>query len=191
MAAFIGMDGLVQLGGRGERRLAGRSGQRGDADFEAFFDAIWPRGVQMVTRMGLNRQDAEDVVLDAMAVAYDRWAKVRELPYREGWLLKVSSNRALRQLKKTYRRGQSAPVLASSAEEEIAIRVSVREGIAGLPRRQREIIALRYLADMPEDEVAAVLGLNAGTVKQHASRGRAALRIFFEDEETWSDGHAT
>lgn len=193
LAAFAGMDGLgrTDSGDREERRLAGRaSGHRDDRDFEAFFDSTWTRAVALVSRMGLNRQDAEDVVLDAMAVAYDRWGKVRDLPYREGWLLKVTTNRALRQLKKANRRGHSIPGLAVSSEEETAIRISVRDGIAGLPRRQREVIALRYLADMPEDEVAAVLGLNAGTVKQHASRGRAALRISLGDDKTRSDGHA-
>ena len=38
------------------------------------------------------------------------------------------------------------------------------------------MVALRFLADRPEAEVAAVLGCSVGTVKQHASRGLAALR---------------
>jgi RNA polymerase sigma factor (sigma-70 family) len=171
--------------------LAGRaSGQRGDEDFEAFFDATWSRAVRMASRMGLNREDAEDVALDAMAVAYDRWPRVRTLPYREGWVLKVAANKALRRLKRVNRKEHLAPVRATAPDEEIATRLSVRHGIAGLPRRQREVIALRYLADMPEDQVANVLGLDPGTVKQHASRGRAALRMAFRDERTGGDGHA-
>jgi RNA polymerase sigma factor (sigma-70 family) len=166
------------------------SRQRGEEDFEAFFDATWTRAVRMVSRMGLNTQDAEDVALDAMAVVYDRWARVRALPYREGWMFKVAANRALRQLKKGNRKAASVPRRVNPPDEEIATRMSVRGGIAGLPRRQREVIALRYLADMPEDQVAEVLGLDPGTVKQHASRGRAALRIAFRDEEIWNDGHA-
>lgn len=164
----------------------GRGSQRGDADFEAFFDATWTRAIGMASRMGLGRQDAEDVVLDAMAVAYDRWVRVRGLPYREGWLLKVAANRALRQLKKTNRRTPSAQSVPVLMDDEVATRINVRDGIARLPRRQQEVVALRYLADLPEDQVAKVLGLNVGTVKQHASRARAALRNNIDSE---GDGH--
>ena len=50
-----------------------------------------------------------------------------------------------------------------------------------LSRRQREVVAMRYLADLPEAEVAAALGCSVGTVKQHASRGLAALRAALAD----------
>lgn len=167
-----------------------RPGQEGVADFEAFFDATWARALRMVSRMGLSRQDSEDVVLDSMAIAYDRWARVRLLQNREGWFLKVTTNRALRQLRKATRKDVPEPDLHHSPDEGVAVSVSLRNGIAGLPRRQREVITLRYLADMPEHEVAEVLGLNAGTVKQHASRGRAALRDSLGGIEIWSEGHA-
>lgn len=154
-----------------------------------FFDATWARAFRMVRRMGLNAPDAEDVVLDSMAVAYDRWARVRSLPYLEGWLLKVAANKALRQLKKATREPLSGRGVPIPSEDEITTRISVREGIAGLPRRQREVIALRYLADMPEIQVAAVLGLNPGTVKQHAARGRAALRDALDERPSGSAPH--
>ena len=166
------------------------SAQPADAEFEAFFDATWKRVVQMIRRMGLNSQDAEDVALDAMAIVYDRWDRVGPLPYREGWMLKVAAHRALRQLKKANRRAPSGESLPVTPEEDVVTRISVRDGIARLPRRQRDVIALRYLADMPEDQVAEALGLNPGTVKQHASRGRAALRVALGGESTWSEWHA-
>ena len=49
--------------------------------------------------------------------------------------------------------------------------------LRSLSRRQREVVALRYLADLPEADVARALGCSVGTVKQHASRGLAALRV--------------
>lgn len=54
--------------------------------------------------------------------------------------------------------------------------VELVAALRSLPRRQREVVALRYLADLPEAEVAALLGCAPGTVKQHAHRGLAALR---------------
>ena len=113
----------------------------------------------------------------SVTCTYSRWPRVRGLPWRDGWVLKVTGNRALRQLKRN-RRGAHftlSPV-ARLLDEEVTDRLALRSGLAGLSRRQREVITLRHLADMPEAEVAEVLGLEVGTVKQHASRGRAALK---------------
>jgi RNA polymerase sigma factor (sigma-70 family) len=44
-----------------------------------------------------------------------------------------------------------------------------------LPERQREVLALRYYLDLSEAEIAATLGISAGSVKTHAHRGLAAL----------------
>jgi RNA polymerase sigma factor (sigma-70 family) len=156
--------------------LPRRRGSNGDdPEFEAFFAALWARAVAVGTRMGLSREEAEDVALDAMAVAHDRWLRVAALPYRDGWLLKVTANRALRSLKRHAHGALVQPARTPLMEDEIATRMTLRHELAALPRRQRQVVTLRYLADMPEAEVAQVLGLNPGTVKQHASRGRAAL----------------
>ncbi len=50
-----------------------------------------------------------------------------------------------------------------------------------LPRRQREVLALRYYLDFSEREIAETLGISQGAVKSHASRGAAALRDLLED----------
>jgi DNA-directed RNA polymerase specialized sigma24 family protein len=52
----------------------------------------------------------------------------------------------------------------------------VRQALAGLSRRQRAVLVLRYCEDLPEAEVAELLGCSVGTVKTHAHRGMAALR---------------
>jgi RNA polymerase sigma factor (sigma-70 family) len=149
-----------------------------DREFEEFFDGVWPRARAMGVRMGLGREEAEDVALDALAVAYDRWGRVRDLGYRDAWLFKVNANLALRRLKKR-RRPVLAPVAwtsSSSPEDEVTSRLALQGVVAGLPRRQRQVLVLRYLADLPEEDVARALGINIGSVKTHASRGRATLR---------------
>jgi RNA polymerase sigma factor (sigma-70 family) len=147
-----------------------------DMDFDTFFDVVWPRTRVLAARMGLGREEAEDVGLAALAVTYDRWGRVSDLPYREAWTLRVTANLALRALKK--RRMVAVPPVgwAGSPEEEVTSRLALRSMLGGLPRRQRQVVVLRYLADLPESEVAEVLGIDVGSVKQHASRGRVALR---------------
>ena len=161
----------------------------GEDSFEAFFDATWPRCRRLAGRMGLDPGSAEDVALDALAISYDRWKRVEGLEYREAWVLKVASNLALRQLK---RRGRAIPAstasTASTATERPAEeRVDLHRALSRLPRRQREVVFLRYVADLPEAEVAAALGVDVGTVKVHASRGRSALGQLLSNDYRESD----
>ncbi|MGH2684339.1 MAG: SigE family RNA polymerase sigma factor [Actinomycetota bacterium] len=55
--------------------------------------------------------------------------------------------------------------------------------LRSLPARQRECLALRYYLDLSEAEIAAALGISAGSVKTHASRGLAALAKQLEGED--------
>ena len=164
------------------------AGSRQDGEFEEYFAATWGRAVALGVRMGLSRPESEDIALDALAIAYDRWARVRDLPYRDGWVLKVTGHRALRQLRRNSRRAQFAPPPARWLDGDVTDRLALRSGQAALSRRQREVVTLRYLADMPEAEVAEVLGLDVGTVKQHASRARAALRGSLAGLQAGGDG---
>ena len=66
----------------------------------------------------------------------------------------------------------------AQTEDELAL----RQAVATLPKRQREVLALRYFLDMSEQEIAAALGCSPGSVKQHASRGLAALRRTLTDD---------
>ena len=47
--------------------------------------------------------------------------------------------------------------------------------IGALPQRQRQVLVLRYYLDQTEAQIADTLGVSAGSVKKHASRGIAAL----------------
>jgi RNA polymerase sigma factor (sigma-70 family) len=55
------------------------------------------------------------------------------------------------------------------------LRVSVAGAVAGLPRRLREAVVLRFYAGLREAEMAAVLGVPSGTVKSRLARARRHL----------------
>ena len=66
-----------------------------------------------------------------------------------------------------------------SAEDRAVTRAGGAHLVAALgrlPRRQREVLTLRYYADLSEAQIADALGISAGAVKAHAHRGLAALR---------------
>ena len=49
--------------------------------------------------------------------------------------------------------------------------------IAALPKRQRAVLVLRYFCDLPDEEIAEIMGCGTGTVRSHASRALATLRV--------------
>ena len=72
--------------------------------------------------------------------------------------------------------GPGVGVASTVDAGDTALRMDLVELLRGLPRRQREVVVLRYLADRSEQETADALGCSTGTVKQHAHRGLASLR---------------
>ena len=129
-------------------------------------------------RMLGTRDAAEDVAQEAVARAMVRWSRVE--PYAAAWVAKVSANMAIdvirRQRRDRDRPSTGAATAASSADAWASERLDLVAALRRLPRRQREVVVLRYVADLPEAVVAEQLGCSVGTVKQHASRGLHALR---------------
>ena len=61
--------------------------------------------------------------------------------------------------------------MVDSADDATAVRLALGAALRELPEKQRHAVALRYLAGCREDEIAASLGINPGTVKTHLKRG--------------------
>lgn len=143
-------------------------------DFTAVFNELFPRAYRLALRIVGDPTVAQDVAAEALARAYARWAKVADLAWRDGWVLRVTSNLAIDHV----RRRVTAPVVApvASDEDAVALRLALAACLRALPRRQRQAVALHYLAGLTDDEVGLTLGISAGTVKTHIHRGMAALR---------------
>ena len=147
-----------------------------DDDFDAAFDALFAAARRIATRLVGDGAEADDVAAEALARAYARWPKVRDLDYRDAWVMRVTANVALDVLRRA-RRPLPEPVGATIDPADAAVtRLAVGQALRRLPRRQRDVVVLRYLADLSEADVARSLGVSAGSVKQHAHRAVDALR---------------
>ena len=161
-------------------------GGKRDEEFESFFRETFPRAVAVTQRIVESRAAAEDVAAEAMARAYAEWRSIRELAYRQAWVLRVASNLALDAVRR--RKPDLKPAEPANVEETATQRVALAAAIRSLPRRQREIVALRHLAGMSEAETAAALGVAPGTVKAHGHRAMTTLRASLGD---LAEGRAT
>ena len=154
---------------------------RPDDDFEAAFDRLFPRAERLARRILGDETAAEDVAAEALARLCLHWSRLRDVEYIDGWVLRVAANAAIDLTRKRAYRATIVDV--QSDDDAVALRLALTAALRHLARRQREVIALRYLSDLSEAEVAATLGITAGSVKTHTSRGLAALRARLGDDE--------
>jgi RNA polymerase sigma factor (sigma-70 family) len=151
-----------------------------EADFVAAYPELFPKAYRVAYRLLGSREAAEDTAAEALSRAFARWSHVSFLPYRDAWVLRVTTNLALHAL---ARRRPAVPEARSlQIDDAAATRVALAEALKALPKRQRHIIVLRHLAGLPEAEIAVALGISEGTVKTHTKRALATLRRTLHDD---------
>lgn len=126
---------------------------------------------------------AEDLVQAVLAKAYPRWERISTLDQPEAYLRRTLVHEHLRRRRRRWHREVPVPVVtdteataAGDGVEERASQDAAWELLARLPARQRAVLVLRYYEDLPDSEIAAVLGCRAGTVRSQAARALATLR---------------
>lgn len=150
-----------------------------DSDFEERYESMRRSAYRVAYRLLGDRAAAEDVAGEALARAYARWSSVSG--HAEPWVVTVATNLAL---DVGRRRAQAANGRVKLVEEgtvdHVELRLDLQRALRALPRRQRQVVALRFLLDLSEEDTATALALAVGTVKSHASRGLSRLRTTVE-----------
>jgi RNA polymerase sigma-70 factor (ECF subfamily) len=144
---------------------------------EAFYAEDY---VRVATATALDYDDACEAVDEALAVAWregvpsrGRDALVSDVSSRA----RVIARRARRARRREWHAARRLDLAAGAAPDAaaVAVAVDVRSVLATLSRRQRQVVALHYMVDIPVDEVARLLGVSQSTVKTMLARGRAHL----------------
>lgn len=129
---------------------------------------------------------AEDLVQASLVKLYRAWPKLRPAGEPDAYLRRIMVNTHRSWWRARWRRespvGELPEVAVADFADGQVLGARVREALQALPRQQRAALVLRFYADLPEAEVADLLGCTAGTVKSHTHRGLRALReILGED----------
>jgi len=136
-----------------------------------------------------DRSCAEEVVQDAFLALHRQWRRLRDPNAAVAYLNTCVINGSRRRLRQGRRLALVATRIAEPAEDLVSAEVHVvdqdemgrvRHEIRDLPRRQREVLVLRYYLDQSEAQIAVTLGISRGSVKSHASRGLATLAARLE-----------
>jgi RNA polymerase sigma-70 factor (ECF subfamily) len=153
----------------------------------------YPRLVAAVALVTASLPAAEDAVQEGLLRAWERSERGEQIESLASWVVTVALNISRSGLRRIVAerkaRRRLAPTTPVRAEPATADRVDVERAVAALPRRQREVVVLRYFLDMNTREVAQTLHVGEGTVKSSLSRARTALAnaLSVQDLETADD----
>ncbi|MBB4917318.1 SigE family RNA polymerase sigma factor [Streptosporangium saharense] len=145
-----------------------------------------------LTRLALvilgDRESAEDVVQDAFLGLHRRFRGLRDpakaLVYlRSAVLNNARSVLRRRRLPSWFAGTYEPPVWSAESAAMLGDeRRAVMEALRRLPTRQREVLLLRFYADLSEEETAQAMGVGRGTVKSTTHRALGALGRLLEEE---------
>jgi RNA polymerase sigma-70 factor (ECF subfamily) len=167
---------------RPELRLVGAP-----PDFRQVYEALYqPVADYLYRRLG-DRHDTEDSLHDVFLAVYRALGRFRDrgVPLRH-WVFRIASRAASRRLRRrqlelrALQHGLGSRDASTAADLGATTADSLRALLAALPRDLQDAVSLHYLAELPIDDVAAILRVPAGTVKSRLSRARELLRAHLE-----------
>ena len=146
---------------------------------EELYHACYRRLVAQVYAFTTDLTEAQDVVQEAFARALARPRGLADVDNPEAWLRTVAVN----VVRRRWRRRKlldtillrDRPVARFVEPAPGPERADLRDALAAIPSTYRAVVVLHYYADLPVEEIAAVLEVPVGTVKSRLSRARAAL----------------
>ncbi|QDV09847.1 RNA polymerase sigma factor [Planctomycetes bacterium Poly30] len=146
--------------------------------------AVWLRGCAL--RMGYRRESAEDAVQETLLAAQAEAASLGA-----GWLRRTLQRKLGMQLRSERRRAQreaeSARPEAQDLDparrlEQLELQQEIQRAIAQLPRHDREVLALRFVAELSVQEIAESLGQTPNAVSSRLSRALKRLRTILRPD---------
>ncbi|WP_083707162.1 SigE family RNA polymerase sigma factor [Intrasporangium flavum] len=168
-----------------------------DVAVTELYHAHWDRLVRLGWLLLRDQSAAEDVVQDAFVATHRQWASIRDsgrvVAYLQTAVVNgcrsvqrhavVVDRHAAREAGAADVPGRGAVGSAETHAMHAVGRDAMVDALRELPERQREVLVLRYYADLSEAQIARALDISAGAVKTHAHRGLSALRRTIDPTE--------
>ncbi|MFC4115182.1 SigE family RNA polymerase sigma factor [Nonomuraea zeae] len=145
-------------------------------EFEEFYRDSRDACLRAVVVGTGNPHLAEDLVAEAYAQAWSAWRKVRTHPAPRAWVVRTALNTHVSWWRRRRREIALADQDAEGRQQAQGIDPALTAALRRLPRRQREVVALRVFLDLDTETTARTLGIAPGTVTAHLARAVATLR---------------
>jgi RNA polymerase sigma-70 factor (ECF subfamily) len=159
-----------------------------DARLRTFVDEEYRQVVATVELVCGSLATAEDAVQEAMARAWERESRGDQIDRLGAWVTTVALNLARSQMRR-WRSERKARTRLEPLHRDLpdapsarGDALAVRDALRALPRRQREVTALRYYLGLDVAAIAEWLGIGQGTVKAQLFRARQSLADALRDD---------
>ena len=155
-----------------------------EAEYAAYVEQAWGTLVRAAVFLGALPHEAEDLAQTTLVRCYTGWDKVSSADNRDAYVYRVLVNGITRGRRRRWRgevpyQDLPEPPPSDDPAATVSLSQSIRTSLDRLGPEQRQVLVLRYVADLTEAQIATVLGIAPGTVKSRASRAIATLS---EDE---------
>jgi RNA polymerase sigma-70 factor (ECF subfamily) len=162
--------------------------------FDEFFIRYERRVYRFLMSKTSDSQLAEEVANDVMRYAYDKWDDLMFMKRPDRWLFKAATRR-LGRLETRHRRADFLREDPDSFANDLRLvapqdawieeRIDLIIALRSLRPRQRDVVALFYFGDQSVQDIAAIMNVTVGCVKQHLHRGLAHLREDPDVQSLW------
>ena len=172
----------------GERRVRSRRDETAEETRAEHIDVLFRRHYASLLRLAVvmlgSREAAEDAVQEAFVAVYRNWRSLRDPDSAEAYLRSAVLNGCRSWVRRQVTQRAARPLilveeLHESPEDTTVGRDEIGSLVAmmrNLPRRQREVLACRYVLELSIAETAQLLEISEGSVKTHAHRGLQSLQ---------------
>lgn len=148
-------------------------------DFARLYEEVYQDMYRFALYTLRNKQDAEDVVGDAIADGYSSFHKLRQPESFRPWIFKILSAKCKRKLKEYVHKTAELPE-DLSRESNLTESLHVRQAFAKLSDEERMIISLHLFGGYTSREIGEILDLNDNTVRSKESRALDKMRTWLE-----------
>ncbi len=153
--------------------------ERRGVGFSEFFEQQHLRLGRAIYLLAGDRDEAEDLVQEALARAYERWDRVSQMAEPAGYVYRIASNLHRRRSRTRLRQRtvlERRMVRDSDPGDAADARMDLLAALAMLPRDQREALVLVEMFDLDAHTAAEALGIKAVSVRVRVHRARLRLR---------------
>jgi len=151
-----------------------------DGDFSAYAAARWGALVRSAVFLGCSLDEAEDLVQTTLTKCYTAWHRVENADNRDAYVYRMLLNCQRDSRRRRWWRERPTELdpdrsATGDAAEAVALTDAVDRALGQLSRAKREVVVLRYYAQLTEQQTADALGIAPGTVKSRLSRALGQL----------------
>lgn len=182
---------IDELAVTGRRRPEPADAERA-AVFSRLVDGDLARSYRLAAVLLGSEPEAQDAVQDAVVIAWERFDQLRDRERFDAWFGRILVNACRDRIRRRGRvrfialdggaqaGGISIDRSAVDPAPDLAERDALRHALARLSPEHREVVAMRYLLDLPLEAIAERTGERLGTVKSRLHYGLSALRAAYD-----------